>query len=151
MKRFIRVLCMAACVPALGACYTYTVVPVTTATAGSGVRVRITGAEADRLGDVLGRDQDRVVEGDLVAPPNDGNLLLSLPSSTAQEDGSVTRTFQRVVVPRNAIVTFEVRRLDRWKTGGLAALAATVLGVVAVEAFTNEQTPPGSAKPNPNK
>ncbi len=45
---------------------------------------------------------------------------------------------QRVSIPRGDLVEFEVRKLDRWRTTGVVAGAAVVLGVTLVNALKGE-------------
>jgi len=96
-----------------GGCYSYRVVPVEQAPVGETVRARVSSAEAERLREVIGRD-DRVVEGELLAPP-DSAILVAVRTSVI--DASV-QTHQRVTVPRQGLVELEVRRLDRWTRSG---------------------------------
>lgn len=140
-----------ACMPAvLAACYSYTAVPITSVPVGTAVRARVSGAVADSLSQQLGHEEDRVVNGQLLATQGDA-VLLSVPSVSASRDGSLTRTYQRVMVPQAGITEFEVRRLDRWKTGGLVALVTAVVGFVAVRQFGNESAVPGPGKGGSNK
>ena len=122
----------------LGGCYSYRVVPVEQAPVGETVRARVSATEAERLRDVLGRD-DRVVEGQLLAQP-DSTILVAVRTSLA--DASV-QTHQRVAVPRHGLLELEVRHLDRWKTLGVAGVVAGAAAAVAVSQFN-------SAKPTAN-
>lgn len=149
-KSKVRVLCTVACMPLVAACYSYTAVPIERIPVGTAVRVRITGAEADQLSQQLGRDQDRTIDGELVEKGDDA-LMLSVPSSTAPGAGSAAQLFQRVALPRNAVMEFEVRRLQGWKTGGIIALATAVVGYVALREFSNQNASPGPGKGGANK
>jgi hypothetical protein len=136
--------------PAIAACYTYTVQPIDRIPVGAAVRARISGSEADRLGHELGRDPGRLVEGEVLEKPDTG-LLLSVPSVLDAQDGSVRRLHQRLVLSRSGILELEVRRLDTWKTAGVMAVAAAVLGYVAVRQFQGESAPGGSGKGGTDK
>jgi hypothetical protein len=121
-----------------GGCYSYRVVPVEQAPVGETVRARVSATEAERLRGVLGRDE-RVVEGQLLAQP-DSAILVAVRTSLV--DASV-QTHQRVALPRHGLLELEVRRLDRWKTLGVAAVVVGATTAVAVSQFN-------SAKPTEN-
>jgi hypothetical protein len=122
-------------VVALGGCYSYRVVPVERAPVGETVRARVSSTEAERLRDVLGRD-DRVVEGELLAQP-DSAILVAVRTSLV---GASVQTHQRVTLPRQGLLELEVRRLDRWKTLVVAGVVVGAATAVAVSQF-NSATP----------
>jgi hypothetical protein len=119
-------------VAVLGGCYSYRVVPVEQAPVGETVRARVSPTEAERLRDVLGRDE-RVLEGQLLAQP-DSAILVAVRTSLV--DASVS-THQRVALPRQGLLELEVRRLDRWKTLGVAGLVVAAATAVAVSQFNS--------------
>ena len=125
----------------LGGCYSYRVVPVEQAPVGRTVRARVSLAEAERLREVLGRD-DRVVEGQLLAPP-DSAVLVAVRTSSVD---AAVQTHQRVMVPRGSLLELEVRRLDRWKTGGVVAVLAVAATAVALSQFNSDKPTDGIGK-----
>jgi hypothetical protein len=129
-----------------GGCYSYQVVPVEQAPVGQTVRARISPSEADRLREVVGRD-DRVLEGELLAPP-DSSILVAVRTSVV--DASV-QTHQRVTVPRQGLVELEVRRLDRWKTVGVTAVVVGVASALAITQFNAEKPTENGGKSGSNK
>ena len=129
-----------------GGCYSYQVVPVEQAPVGETVRARVSPAEAERLREVIGRD-DRVVEGELLAPP-DSSLLVAVRTSVV--DASV-QTHQRVAVPRQGLLELEVRRLDRWKTAGITAVVVGVASALAITQFNAEKPTENGGKNGTNK
>ncbi len=131
--------------PTLGGCYTYTVMPVEQIPVGADVKARISGEEADRLTQELGSEQDRVIAGELT-DKQASDILLSVPKSVQHSAGPSSTVYQRITVPRSSLFEVEVRRLDKWKTGGLMALAAALVSVIAIKQFGNNGNPGGSGK-----
>jgi hypothetical protein len=136
--------------PSLGGCYTYATMPVDQVPVGADVRARISGAEADRLTQELGREQDRVITGELV-DKRESDLLLTVPSLIHSSVASNDRVYQKLSIPRSSILEMDVRRLDKWKSGGLMALAAALVTVIAVRQFGGNGNPSGSGKGGTNK
>ena len=120
----------------VGGCYSYRVVPVEQAPVGETVRARVSPTEAARLRDVIGRE-DRLLEGQLLETA-DTSILVAVRTPS---DATV-RTHQRVALPRSGLVELEVRRFDRLKTAGIAAVFVAALTAVAVNQF-NSSTPSG--------
>ncbi len=137
-------------IASLGGCYTYTVVPVEQVPIGADVRARISGAEADRLTQELGSEQDRVVAGEL-AEKQESDILLSVPRSVQHSSGPNTTVYQRVTIQKSSLFDVEVRRLDKWKTTGLLAVAAALVSVVAIKQFGNNGNPGGAGKGGTDK
>ena len=130
MRRFQRwrgmTLGVAAC--ALSACYSYTAAPPSGARVGERVRVRVSGAEADRLEPLLGQNE-RTIEGEVLEQA-DSSIALGVALVAASDATSLSsRPQQRVVIPRTALQELELRRLDKLRTSllvgaGVAAVAA---------------------------
>lgn len=118
---------------ALTGCYSYTLAPVESVSPGTGVRARVTPAEAARLARILGRE-NRVLSGEFVGE-EDGGLLLQVGSVA---DPATGRLFQRVTIPRAELVELEIRRLDRWKTAGVAGAVAAAVIYASLQAFGDE-------------
>ena len=133
-------------VAVFGGCYSYQVVPVEQAPVGQTVRARVSPAEAERLREVIGRD-DRVVEGELLEPPDSG-ILVAVRTSDAEAS---VQTHQRVTVPRQALVELEVRRLDRWKTLGITAVLVGAAGALAASQFNTDKPTENGGKGGSNK
>lgn len=113
---------------ALSACYSYTAAPPSGARIGERVRVRVSGAEADRLEPLLGQNE-RTIEGELLEQA-DSTVALGVALLAASDATSLSsRPQQRVVIPRAALQALELRRLDKVRTSlligaGVAAVAA---------------------------
>jgi hypothetical protein len=129
----------------LGGCYSYRVVPVEQAPVGETVRARVSAAEAEQLRDLIGRD-DRLVVGQLLASP-DSNLLVAV--RTAGADAPV-QMHQRITVPRQGLLELEVRRFDRWKTLGVAAVAVAAVTAVTVNQLNSTKPTEGQGKNGTN-
>lgn len=113
---------------ALSACYSYTAAPPSGARIGQRVRVRVSGAEADRLEPLLGQNE-RTIEGELLEQA-DSTVALGVALLAASDATSLSsRPQQRVVISRAALQDLELRRLDKVRTAlligaGVAAVAA---------------------------
>src|SRR3982750_969438 len=100
---------------ALSACSSYTAAPPSGGRIGERVRVRISGAEADRLESTLGQS-GRTIEGELLEQADSGIALgVALPY---QLDGPTmgSRAQQRIAIPRAEVQELELRRLDKGRT-----------------------------------
>ena len=116
---------------ALSACYAYTAAPPSGARLGERVRVRISGAEADRLESMLGQS-GRTIEGDLLEQADSSiSLGVTLPY---QLDATTmpSRAQQRIVIPRTELQELQLRQLDKVRTSLLVGIG--VAGVVAIAA-----------------
>lgn len=116
---------------ALSACYVYTAAPPAGARIGERVRVRVSGAEADRLEPALGLS-GRTIEGDLLEQADSSIALgVALPY---QLDATTmaSRAQQRIVIPRAELQELELRRLDKMRTSLLVGVG--VAAVVAIAA-----------------
>jgi hypothetical protein len=134
MNHGLRALTVAALVAASG-CYSYQTVGIDEVRPGRDVRVRVTGEEGARVSGVVGYTT-RDVEGKVIELDSDA-LLLTVPAQTAVEGSSLRRFYQRIDVPRSAVIEIEARRLNATKTflaAGGAALAGTA---VVIAAFTD--------------
>lgn len=115
----------------LSACFAYTAAPLSGARVGERVRVRVSGAEADRLEPMLGQS-GRTIEGDLLEQADSSIALgVALPY---QLDATTmaSRAQQRIVIPRAELQELELRRLDKLRTSLL--IGAGVAGAVAIAA-----------------
>jgi hypothetical protein len=134
----------------LGGCYTYAVMPVEQIPVGADVKARISGEEADRLTQELGSEQDRVIAGKLT-DKQASDILLSVPKFVQHSSGPNSTVYQRVTIQKSSLFDVEVRRLDKWKTGGLMALAAALVSVIAIKQFGNNGNPGGEGKGGTDK
>lgn len=134
MRRFqpVRSAALGIAAWALSACYAYTAAPASGVRPGERVRVRISGAEADRLEPTLGQI-DRTIEGEVLEQADSSIALgIALPA-LADASSLSSRPQQRVVIPRAAVQEIERRRLDKVRTfllvgagvGAVAAIAAS--------------------------
>jgi len=115
----------------LSGCYTYTTLPPSGPRIGEQVRVRISGAEAERLESVVGV-RNRAVEGELVGQ-DDSSLALALPLPGASAEGTLSQQAQqRIVIPRAEVQGVEVRRLDKLRTSILIGSAVVAVAALAV-------------------
>ena len=135
--------------PALAACYTYRGATIESARVGEPVRARISGAEAERVAEILGRD-DRYLEGELLER-TDSTVLIAVPSTTGAEGGAITRAYQRIQVPRTGVQEVELRELDRVKTTGavLAVTAGVAAAVTGAMAAVGNPSRDGKGRENP--
>jgi hypothetical protein len=116
---------------ALSACYAYTAAPPSGARVGERVRVRVTGAEADRLEPTLGLS-GRMIEGDLLEQADSSIALgVALPYQL-DATAMASRAQQRIVIPRAELQELELRRLDKMRTSLLVGVG--VAAVVAIAA-----------------
>lgn len=133
MRRFqgVRATTLGVTAWALSACYSYAAAPASGARIGERVRVRVSGAEADRLESTLGQI-DRTIEGDLLEQA-DSSIALGV-ALLYQMDGSApaSRALQRIVIPRAELQEIALRRLDKVRTSLL--VGAGVAAVVAIAA-----------------
>lgn len=141
--RYLRSACCAL-MAALSGCYSYTAVSPDEVRPGATVRARITAAEAERVGEVIGRDT-RVLEGELVeGEPN--SVLLEVTSGSNMTGTPTQRLRQRLRLERPALVEMEVRRLDSWRTAGVVAVAGVVAGYVIATTLGDGLGLPGTNK-----
>jgi hypothetical protein len=108
-------------------------VPQGSGTVGEQVRVRVSGAQAERLEPVLGMT-DREIEGQLLEE-SDSTIVLSVPRPLAAEGGATfERAHQRVIIPRADLQDLERRKLDKTRTSLLvgAGVAVVSFGIAAV-------------------
>jgi hypothetical protein len=135
---------------ALAGCYAYTAVPVESAPVGADVRARISAAEAERLRDVLG-GEDRTLNGRLEERQDSGAILMTVATVPRYDGVALERGRQRILVPREGLVTLEMRRLDRRKTIGVIAVAAAAATYVVVNQFGTEKAQSGTNRGNPER
>ena len=130
-SKLIRLAALGVLALALPACYSYTALPAAGARVGQRVRVRVSGAEAERLEPVLG-ETGRAIEGDLVEQA-DTSIALAVPLHPVVEGAGIAQQpAQRIVIPRTDLQGMELRRLDKLRTSllvgaGVAAVAAIAL------------------------
>jgi hypothetical protein len=105
--------------PAVG-CYTYEPVRLGDVPVGADVRARVSSGEAERLREVIGRE-DRLIEGTVVEDGAD-ELLLDVPVVSAVQRRGETLN-QRLSLPASEILEVELRRLDQLRTGSVLAVA----------------------------
>ena len=120
-------------------CYSYVTVPPGSGTVGEQVRVRVSGAQAERLEPVLGMT-DREIEGQLLEQ-SDSSIVLSVPRPLAAEGGATfERAHQRVVIPRADLQEIDWRKIDKTRTSllvgvgvvGVATAVAVAMGGIEI-------------------
>lgn len=116
---------------AVAACYSYATVPSGGAKVGEHVRVRVSGAQADRLEPVLG-STERKIEGELLEQADTSIALAVALPAPAQTRALGEQTQQRIVIPRADLQEMELRRLNKLRTSLL--VGAAVAGVAAIAA-----------------
>lgn len=121
-------------------CYAYVPADPGEVPAGAAVRARITAPEAERLSEVLGR-QDRVLDGRLLGQGPAG-ILLEVPSVAEAEGLPSTRLNQRITLSPAQVNEIEVRRLDRLRTAGLVAGGVVAAAALVSTAFGTESGAP---------
>ncbi len=118
---------------AVAACYSYATVPPSGAKIGEHVRVRVSGAQADRLEPVLG-STERKIEGELLEQADTSiTVAVTLPAP-AQASALGERTQQRIIILRAGLQEMELRRLNKLRTSLL--VGAAVAGVAVIAAST---------------
>jgi hypothetical protein len=127
----------------ISGCYSYSAVGLDRARVGERVRARVTAEQAQHLGSVLGRE-DRLVDGELLEI-GDSDVTVAVPSTIAAEGLGVTRAYQRIAIPRSALLELELRRLDRVRTGLAVGAGTAVAASLAIGAFSivHAQDSPG--------
>ena len=116
-----------------GGCYRYSYVERDTLRPGEEIRVRLNAEEAERVGDILGRD-DRVYDGRVLEAP-DSSLTLAIRSFIVQQGGATESGHQRIVVPRSSVVEMQLRTLDRPRTAGAIVVAVAATTAAAIISF----------------
>ena len=113
----------------LSGCYSYVASPATGARIGEHVRIRVSGAEAERLESTLSLN-DRRIEGELLEQA-DSSIALGVALSMPPSSGVLPEhAEQRVVIPRTALQDVELRRFDKLRTSLL--VGGAVAGVAAI-------------------
>jgi len=116
-------------------CYTYSESTIADVTPGTSVRLRVTGAEADRLAEVR-RSDDREVPGTLVRHA-DGAILIATPVVSSDATFTGPHLTQRIEIPLSQVQEVEVRRLDVLRTAALVGGVAAAAAFVVIEGFGN--------------
>lgn len=113
--------------PFLGACYTYAPLDPGGLRPGMTVRARVSAGMAQQLQPLLATTDARLLNGTIIGAGD--TLVMEVPSVTQAEVGSSLQTlYQRVSVPRTALLEIETRTLDRFRTGVAAGAAAVIVG-----------------------
>jgi hypothetical protein len=134
-----RHLASSALLLAAAGCYAYAPVDPVAVRPGTGVRVRVSGAGADRLAPLLGTGHTRVLSGTLVDARAD-TMIVQVPTVVqAGVAGSLETLHQRVSIPRSDMVELETRRLDRLRTGLAAGSAAFLIASVVARALEGDR------------
>jgi hypothetical protein len=135
----------------LAGCYAYAPIKPGRVQPGTNVRVRVSGAAAERLAPLLGASDARLLSGRLVENRAD-TMIVEVPTITQASIGtSIEQLHQRLSIPRAELLELETRRLDRWRTAALVGSAAIIVGAVVIRAINGEpgagNTPGGGGPP----
>src|SRR5919202_4732287 len=123
----------------LAGCYTYAPIDPGAVAPGTSIRVRVSGAGADRLEPLLGTSGARVLSGVFVDSRAD-TMIVQVPSVVAAEVGSSLQPlYQRVSIPRGDVLELETRRLNRGRTAALAGAAAVTITAAVVSAVRSDR------------
>jgi hypothetical protein len=132
VRRFqrVRATALGVAVWALSACFTYTTAVPSAMRIGERVRVRVSGAEADRLEATLGQNE-RTIEGEVLEQA-DSSIALGVAIPVLPDASSLSsRPQQRVVIPRAEVQEIELRRLDKVRTSLLVGAAVAAVAAIA--------------------
>jgi len=126
-----------------GACYSYRVAAPADIQPGLDVRVRVAASSAAQYSAVVG-GEGRVLDGRVLENTN-GDLVVGVSSvspvtATTAVSDPTGRFFQRVNVPRDALLEIEVRRLDRTRTALVLGVVAAATAAVAVTQFDHKSS-----------
>lgn len=143
----IRMMLLAAALPALGGCYTYTLADRSAVAPGATVRVSLSRDEAVRHIDALGNLRERM-EGQVQAQSDASTLALTVRRTDTPADGGRFNAF--VSLPWTGVTQVEVKRFSPKRTG-LAVVGAGALGyglLTVLEAVTQGE---GREGPTPDE
>jgi hypothetical protein len=118
------------CVPLISAgCYSYVPTSLDAVRAGDEVRMRISGAEADRL-EALRFTDARALEGEIASiVPN--RVYIDAIIRVVDPLGITSTHTQRLDIPLSEVQSLEYRRLDALKSAAAVGGTAFVLGAAA--------------------
>ncbi len=115
-------------------CYTYVPATLETVPQGAHVRALITPEAERQLLATFGVQQGRILSGDLQG--RDPNQVALLVPSVPFGSGPGTRPlYQEVTLPAADVLRVDIRRVDPFRTGVLAAGAAAVAAAVVWQTF----------------
>jgi len=128
--------------PFAAGCYSYARVQPAELGAGLDVRARLSAAASDNIAPLLGT-APRLLTGKLIAD-GDESVIMEVPTVTQAEIGSTVQTLhQRVTVPKNGVIEWEIRTLNRARTYALVGGGVAVAVALLVKALQGE---PGSER-----
>lgn len=137
LGRMRRSLLPALAVLALSGCFSYIPIEPGDVEPGLSVRARVSPAASSRIAPLLGASDARQLNGTFINHASD-TLIVEVPTvlTDAREFGRTPN--QRVSIPRGDLLELEVRKLDRFRTYGLAAGAAIVIGGALIKSLKGE-------------
>jgi hypothetical protein len=136
---------LVATLPAITACYATLPVDADRLQTGTRVELTLSGRGTDTMASVLGPDVAKV-DGD-VARITPSTLEVALARTEKRTGFDDLWQHQRIVVPRDAVVSFNQRRLSRTRTWLLAGSAAAVTLLAAWRFSSPGQQPAGLEPP----
>ena len=117
------------------ACYTYMPVMGGVAPVGRDAMIELTSEGSTTMQPVLGPRIHRI-EGRVTSAETDGAAFVSVESLTSRDGLSIPFTSREAIrVPRDAVVRYNVREIDRkksWLAGGLVGGAFAIVVVTAL-------------------
>jgi hypothetical protein len=99
--------------------------------------VELTSEGADRVSQVLNRENQRHVEGRVEEVRPDGGVLLTVASQSGSTPVGVSSRplFSRVNVPGGDLQKLELKQLSKGRTSALVGAAAAIATVIVIAAF----------------
>lgn len=134
----------------LPSCYTYVPATLDSIPVGTEVRALVSTEGQVRLLHEFGIDS-RSIAGKLEAG-DDQRVRVAVRAVYAPSTPGIPALYQRVELAPRDLLRLEMRRLDRFKTGGLLALLAATAGTTVILAATGtfeggSPPPPGGGPP----
>ncbi len=135
--------------PGIGACHKYLPVDGAVVPQGSLVRVQVDAETARYVEGLTSRSEaDRRLEGEVLESSPDG-LLLAVTLALRESSPRMEPIRQRVALERRQILSMEIQRLDRVRTGAAAALVGAVIAGAMVKILTGKTGGSDATAPPP--
>jgi hypothetical protein len=121
----------------LAGCFSYIPIEPGEVEPGVSVRARVSPAASARIAPLLGASDARRLDGMMVSQSPD-TLIVEVPTVIVDTREFGRTPNQRVSIPRTDLLELEVRRLDKMRTAGVVAGAATILATTLLNALKGE-------------
>ncbi len=129
-----RVALLVSALLSMQGCYHYVPVQLDAVPTGAEMRGRLAPEGSANLQGIVSSN-GRVVEGRLLER-DEHQVLLFVPTARSQKGYQLETLRQAVAIPRSHLYEVELKRLDRTRTYGVAALAGAVVAAVAIRAIS---------------